>query len=65
LIGPRYVELATEIEVRFIRLASPEMRSYLATRVALSTSDIAVAIIDENDRFFFVVASGIAFTRTP
>lgn len=37
------------------------MRSYLATRVELSPEDIAVAIIAEADRFFFVVARGIAF----
>ena len=64
LIAPTYVEVPTAIEARFIQLAGPAMRSYLATRVELSSEDIAVAIIDEADRFFFVVARGIAFTRT-
>jgi hypothetical protein len=63
LIAPTYVEVPTAIEARFIQLAGPAMRSYLATRMALSSEDIAVAIIDEADRFFFVVARGIAFTR--
>jgi hypothetical protein len=64
LIDPTYVEVLTAPEVRFIRLAGPEMRSYLATRVVVSARDIAVAIIDEADRFFFVVARRVAFTRT-
>jgi hypothetical protein len=58
-------QVRTAIEARFIQLAGPAMRSYLATRVELSSEDIAVAIIDEADRFFFVVARGIAFTRRP
>jgi len=64
LIAPRYVELSTEIEVRYIRVAGPAMRSYLATRMKLSSKDIAIVLIDEVDRFFFVVACGIKFTPT-
>lgn len=64
LSTPSYIELSTEIEPRNMQLAGPEMRRYLATRVDLGAHDIAVAIIDTADRFFFVVARGVTFTRT-
>jgi hypothetical protein len=64
LTAPTYVELSRELEPRYIRIAGPAVRSYLATRAALTARDVVVAIVDEADRFYFIVARGVAFTRT-
>jgi ABC-type transporter Mla subunit MlaD len=53
----------TEFGLRYVRLAGPEMRSYLATRVELDSTSIAVVIIDELYRFLFVVGRGIEWVR--
>jgi hypothetical protein len=60
---PAYVELPAEFEARFVRLADDKARAYLKTRIELSSQDIAVAFIDDDGRFYFVVASRFSFTR--
>jgi hypothetical protein len=60
---PTYLELPATFEPRFIRLAEPAARAHLATRVDISSRDIAVAFIDDERRFYFIVANRIAFTH--
>jgi hypothetical protein len=62
-LDPRYVELPMALALRFVRLADLAAREYLATRVDLTALDIAIALIDESDRFYFVVAGGLELTR--
>jgi hypothetical protein len=63
LLAPTYVELPMELELRFIQLAAGTARNHLASRVEIGASDIAVAIIDDEDRFYFVVARHVSFER--
>jgi hypothetical protein len=51
------------LEPRFIRLAEPPARNYLGTRVELGAGDIAITVIDDTDRFYFVVARRLSFTK--
>jgi hypothetical protein len=62
LFDPSYVELPAELGPRFIRLADPPARNYLGTRVELSALDIAITIIDDTNRFYFVVVRRLSFT---
>jgi hypothetical protein len=62
LFDPSYVELPAVLEPRFVRLADPPARSYLGTRVELSALDIAITVIDQSDRFYFVVVRRLSFT---
>jgi len=62
-LEPSYVELATALEPRFVRLADAEARRYLGTRTAITSRDTALAIIDDERRFYFVVAARVAFTK--
>jgi hypothetical protein len=64
LFDPSYVELSAVLEPRFIRLADPPARDYLGTRVEVSALDIAITVIDDTDRFYFVVARRLSFTHS-
>jgi hypothetical protein len=46
-----------------VLLASATARSYLASRTELTANDVAVTIIDDENRFCFVVATRISFRR--
>jgi hypothetical protein len=63
VFDPSYLELPTSFEPRFVQLAAPAARAYLGTRVEISGRDVAVAFTDDERRFYFVVASRVAFTR--
>jgi len=60
---PTYLEVPATFEPRFIQLAASAGRSYLATRVDVSSRDIAVAFIEDEQHFYFIVANRISFTR--
>jgi hypothetical protein len=60
VLTPTYIELPTTFRPRYVQLASAAARDYLAGRVELGARDIAVAIIDDKRRFFFVVGSAVA-----
>jgi hypothetical protein len=62
-IDPSYVELPARFDPELVELASPAARAYLATRVDLSSRDVAVAFFDGERRFYFVVACRVVFTR--
>jgi hypothetical protein len=61
--GPGYIELPTGLEPRFVRLADAAARRYLATRTEMTSRDIAVMIIDDERRFYFIVAASLAYTN--
>lgn len=60
---PVYVELPVAFEARFVRLADDKARGYLGSRVDLAATDIAVALIDDEARFYFIVARRFSFRR--
>jgi hypothetical protein len=47
----------------FVRLADDKARAYLKSRIELTSRVIAVALIDDEGRFYFIVASRFSFTR--
>lgn len=59
ILTPTYVELPMTFTPRFVQLASAAARDYLASRVELGARDVAVAIIDDDNRFYFVVGSAV------
>jgi hypothetical protein len=59
----RYIELPAGLEPAFVCLADAAARRYLGTRTEMTSRDIAVMVIDDERRFYFVVAARLAFTR--
>ncbi|MDH3998190.1 MAG: hypothetical protein OET90_05060 [Desulfuromonadales bacterium] len=64
LDGLSYVESACCIEIKSIRLARPPEREYLATRLAdeeISSDELAITIVDQSNRFHFIVCSSMQY----
>jgi hypothetical protein len=57
---PRYVELPTRFSPSAVRLADQHERDYLTTRIDdLTARDVAIAIVAQPARFYFVVGASV------
>jgi len=59
-----YAELEPRMELKSLRLSTGLERDYLASRLgSLSDEQVAVTLIDQDDRFRFIVAAGVERTE--
>jgi hypothetical protein len=62
--APSYLELSLRFDLKHMRLSTDEERAYLHSHKAtLSEREIAITVIDEEGRFYFVVGASISRTR--
>jgi hypothetical protein len=61
---PRYIELPTRFSLDAVRLSDQHERDYLTTRIDdLSAQDVAITIVSQPSRFYFVVGESVTVVQ--
>lgn len=57
---PSYMELPMSLAPDEVHVATAAERGYLATRVDLSSSDVAITFVEKPDKFYFAVGASLS-----